>query len=241
MSLTEEEKNALDEKIKAMQEEKQKQETNNNLPAEKTEIPTQELAEFKPTYDKNKSMYENGKDFAKTMGIRDALEDDTFRQENKEKVKQNLRTDANTEQIKSEIEEQKQLYNKLAPVLRFARMEEPCDKKLMVITYGFSLIPYCLNMIISGLFNLIASFFAGLNVLFNNIFGSQEYLRDKDKKLILDDKGKPIPSGAKVNLLTKILFSVIIGFIGVLLICGIVNAFTGFDFIGFIKNAVTGA
>lgn len=241
MSLTEEDKTALDEKIKAIQEEKKNKENEGNeLPLKQEKAPTQELAEFKPTYDKNKSMYENGKDFAKTMGIRDALEDDSFREENKEKVKQNLRTDANTEQIKSEIEEQKQIYNKLAPVLKFAKMEEPCDKKLMIITYAFSLIPYCLHMVLSGIFNLIASFFSGVNILFNNIFGVQEYLRDENKKLILDDRGKPIPNGARVNLLTKILFGIIIGFIGLLLLSGIANALTGFDLIGVIKNAVTG-
>ena len=50
----------------------------------------QVVANFKPNYDNKKTMYENGKDLIKTVGIRDALNDEDFRQENKEKVKENI-------------------------------------------------------------------------------------------------------------------------------------------------------
>ena len=243
MGLTEEEKESLDNKIEALQ--KQKEEDQNNIPMKVDEesfkkATQQALEEFKPTYNNSKSLYENGKDFVKTIGLRDALEDDKFREENKEKAKQNIRIDTNTEQIKSEIEEQKQLYNKLEPVLKFARMMEPCDKHLMWITYGFSLLPFCLCLVISDIFNLIGGVFTCLNSLFNSIFGVTDYLKDGEGKIVLDEKKRPIPNGARINLLTKILFSVIITFISLLILFGMVKAITGFDILAAIRSFITG-
>lgn len=235
--MTDEERKDLDGKIQKIEEEK-------NLPVDKDsfqDATDKVLASFKPTYDNNKSMYENGKDVARTIGVRDALEDESFRDENKERAKKNIRIDSDTDQLKSEVERQEQLYRKLEPVLKFAKMMEPCDMRLMWITYGFTLVPYCLYMIIHGLFNLISGIFSGLNILFNSIFGTTEYLRDGDGKIVLDDKKRPIPSGTKVNLLTKILFGVIVGFVGLLILCGIIQVFTGFNLIDVIRKAVTGS
>lgn len=244
LGLTEEDRENLDNKIEALQKQKE-EEKNNNVPMKVDEqdfkkATQQALSEFKPIYNNSKSLYENGKDFVKTIGIRDALEDDAFREENKEKAKQNIRTDTNTEQIRSEIEEQKQLYNKLEPVLKFARMMEPCDKRLMWLTYGFSLLPFCLFMIISDIFNLIGGIFTGLNGLFNSIFGVTEYLKDGEGKLVLDEKKRPIPNGAKINLLTKIMFSVLIIFISLLILFGMIKALTGFDILSAIREFIVG-
>lgn len=245
--MTEEEKKELDAKIAKLQEEKKTEEKpevvqqkEENLPVSQDfEQATQQVvANFKPTYDNKKTMYENGKDLIKTVGIRDALDDEDFRQENKEKVKENIRTDTKTEQIKSEVEQQKELYKKYEPVLRFAKMKEPCDCKLMKRTYAWAIVPYCLYMFFSCVFNLIGGIFQSINDLFNSIFGVVTYLKDKDGKLVLDDKGKPVPNGAKINLLTKILFGVIIGFIALLLVSGIITALTGFNLIETIKHAL---
>ena len=116
--MTDEERKDLDGKIQKIEEEK-------NLPVDKDsfqDATDKALASFKPTYDNNKSMYENGKDVARTIGVRDALEDASFRDENKERAKKNIRIDSDTDQLKSEVERQEQLYRKLEPVLKFAKM-----------------------------------------------------------------------------------------------------------------------
>ena len=136
--------------VKALLEKEQK-------PKTFEEAKNQALAEFKPKYDASKTMYENGKDIAQTIGISEALKDDEFLGEIKEGAKESIRTDMDTDQKNAEIKNQEAFYKKHQPVLEFARMKEPCSLALMKWTYGFAVIPFMFAMIIGELFNLIKS------------------------------------------------------------------------------------
>ena len=227
--------------------EETKQETSENTPA--TPVPisnsfedakNQALAEFKPKYDATKTMYENGKDIARTIGLNEALKDDKFLNEMKEGAQKEIRTDIDTDQKDAEIRNQEKFYKKHLPVLLFARMKEPCGLSLMKWTYAFAVIPYMVSLIIGGLFSLIAMIFSSLNDLFNNIVGSPEYYTNHQGELVLDKNGKPITKTVKVNLLTKILFWFLFVVASILIILAVIKGLTGFDVIGEIKNFIRG-
>lgn len=200
----------------------------------------QALAEFKPKYDTNKTMYENGKDIARTIGLNEALKDNKFLNEMKEGAQREIRTDIDTDQKDAEIRNQEKFYKKHLPVLLFARMKEPSGLSLMKWTYAFAVVPYMISLIIGGLFSLIAMIFSSLNDLFNTIVGSPEYYTNNQGELILDKNGKPITKTVKVNLLTKILFWFLFVVGSILIIFAVVKGLTGFDVIGELKNLVRG-
>lgn len=200
----------------------------------------QALAEFKPKYDTTKTMYENGKDIARTIGLNEALKDDKFLNEMKEGAQKEIRTDIDTDQKDAEIRNQEKFYKKHLPVLLFARMKEPSGLSLMKWTYAFAVIPYMVSLIIGGLFSLIAMIFSSLNDLFNTIVGAPEYYTNNQGELILDANGKPITKTVKVNLLTKILFWFLFVIASILIILAVIRGLTGFDVIGEIKNLVRG-
>lgn len=200
----------------------------------------QALAEFKPKYDTNKTMYENGKDIARTIGLNEALKDNKFLNEMKEGAQREIRTDIDTDQKDAEIRNQEKFYKKHLPVLLFARMKEPSGLSLMKWTYAFAVVPYMISLIIGGLFSLIAMIFSSLNDLFNTIVGSPEYYTNNQGELILDKNGKPITKTVKVNLLTKILFWFLFVVGSILIIFAVVKGLTGFDIIGELKNLVRG-
>lgn len=200
----------------------------------------QALAEFKPKYDTTKTMYENGKDIARTIGLNEALKDDKFLNEMKEGAQKEIRTDIDTDQKDAEIRNQEKFYKKHLPVLLFARMKEPSGLSLMKWTYAFAVIPYMVSLIIGGLFSLIAMIFSSLNDLFNTIVGAPEYYTNNQGELILDANGKPITKTVKVNLLTKILFWFLFVIASILIILAVIRRLTGFDVIGEIKNLVRG-
>lgn len=236
----------LDE-IKSEVQEETKQETSENMtPAP---VPTsnsfedaknQALAEFKPKYDTTKTMYENGKDIARTIGLNEALKDDKFLNEMKEGAQKEIRTDIDTDQKDAEIRNQEKFYKKHLPVLLFARMKEPCGLSLMKWTYAFAVVPYMVSLIIGGLFSLIAMIFSSLNDLFNTIVGSPEYYTNNQGELVLDKNGKPITKNVRVNLLTKILFWFLFVVASILIIFAVVKGLTGFDVIGELKNLISG-
>ena len=200
----------------------------------------QALAEFKPKYDTNKTMYENGKDIARTIGLNEALKDNKFLNEMKEGAQREIRTDIDTDQKDAEIRNQEKFYKKHLPVLLFARMKEPSGLSLMKWTYAFAVVPYMISLIIGGLFSLIAMIFSSLNDLFNTIVGSPEYYTNNQGELILDKNGKPITKTVKVNLLTKILFWFLFVVGSILIIFAVIKGLTGFDIIGELKNLVRG-
>ena len=200
----------------------------------------QALAEFKPKYDTNKTMYENGKDIARTIGLNEALKDNKFLNEMKEGAQREIRTDIDTDQKDAEIRNQEKFYKKHLPVLLFARMKEPSGLSLMKWTYAFAVVPYMISLIIGGLFSLIAMIFSSLNDLFNTIVGSPEYYTNNQGELILDKNGKPITKTVKVNLLTKILFWFLFVVGSILIIFAVIKGLTGFDIIGELKNLIRG-
>ena len=200
----------------------------------------QALAEFKPKYDTNKTMYENGKDIARTIGLNEALKDTKFLNEMKEGAQREIRTDIDTDQKDAEIRNQEKFYKKHLPVLLFARMKEPSGLSLMKWTYAFAVVPYMISLIIGGLFSLIAMIFSSLNDLFNTIVGSPEYYTNNQGELILDKNGKPITKTVKVNLLTKILFWFLFVVGSILIIFAVIKGLTGFDIIGELKNLIRG-
>lgn len=234
-------------KIKNEVQEETKQETSENMsPAT---VPTsnsfedaknQALQNFKPTYDTTKTMYENGKDIARTIGLNEALKDDKFLNEMKEGAQKEIRTDIDTDQKDAEIRNQEKFYKKHLPVLLFARMKEPCGLSLMKWTYAFAVLPYMVSLLIGGLFSLIAMIFSSLNDLFNTIVGSPEYYTNNQGELVLDKNGKPITKNVRVNLLTKILFWFLFVVASILIIFAVVKGLTGFDVIGELKNLVSG-
>ena len=205
-----------------------------------TDAKNQALQNFKPTYDTTKTMYENGKDIARTIGLNEALKDDKFLNEMKEGAQKEIRTDIDTDQKDAEIRNQEKFYKKHLPVLLFARMKEPCGLSLMKWTYAFAVIPYMVSLIIGGLFSLIAMIFSSLNDLFNTIVGSPEYYTNNQGELVLDKNGKPITKNVRVNLLTKILFWFLFVVASILIIFAVVKGLTGFDVIGELKNLISG-
>lgn len=236
----------LDE-IKSEVQKETKQETSENISPAPVSISNsfedaknQALAEFKPKYDTTKTMYENGKDIARTIGLNEALKDDKFLNEMKEGAQKEIRTDIDTDQKDAEIRNQEKFYKKHLPVLLFARMKEPCGLSLMKWTYAFAVVPYMVSLIIGGLFSLIAMIFSSLNDLFNTIVGSPEYYTNNQGELVLDKNGKPITKTVKVNLLTKILFWFLFVVASILIILAVIKGLTGFDVIGEIKNLVRG-
>lgn len=215
--------------------------SNNNAPTSFEDAKNQALAEFKPKYDTSKTMYENGKDIARTIGINEALKDGEFLNEMKEGAKENIRTDIDTDQMNADIEKQNAYYKKHKPVLSFARMKEPCDLSLMRWTYAFAVVPYIISLVIGGFFNLIGKFFECINELFNAIVGTPEYLINSTTgELVLDDKGNPIPKTVRVNLLTKIIFWLCFVMLCLVILFAIVKGVTGFDIISAIKNLIHG-
>lgn len=215
---------------------------NNKLPVTTFEdAKNQALQNFKPTYDSTKSMFENGKDIARTIGVSEALKDDDFIEEMKRGAQKNIRTDMNTDQNDADTKNQASYYKKYKPVLKFAKMDEPCNLSLMKWTFVFAVIPYILKLIIGGIGNVIKSFFEAINDLFNSIIGIPEYVTNPNThELILDDKGNPITKNVKVNLLTKIVFWFLFATICVTIIFAIVKGVTGFDIVQSIKNLIQG-
>lgn len=196
----------------------------------------QALAEFKPTYDKSKSIYENGKDFARTIGLSEALKDQDFIDEMKEGSKKELKTDMDTDQKKAELENQRAFYNKHKPVLQFARMKEPGGLSLMKWTFAFTIVFYMLSLVIGGIGNLIIKTFDCINDLFNSIVGIPQYYTNSNGDLILDKDGKPIAKSVKVNLLTKIVFWFVFTILALVIVFAIVKGLTGFDIVTAIRN-----
>lgn len=204
------------------------------------EAKDQALAEFKPKYDTSKSMYDNGKDIARTIGLSEALKDDEFLGEVKEGAKKNIRTDMDTDQKDAEIKNQEAFYKKHQPVLEFARMKEPCSLPLMKWVYGFAVIPFMFAMIIGELFNLIKSILDCINTLFNAVLGTPEYLLDEKGNPVKDDKGRFITKQMRVNLLTKIIFWFAFVLLSLVIIFAIVKGITGFDIVQAIKSLIGG-
>lgn len=217
--------------VKALLEKEQK-------PKTFEEAKNQALAEFKPKYDTSKTMYENGKDIAQTIGISEALKDDDFLGEIKEGAKESIRTDMDTDQKNAEIKNQEAFYKKHQPVLEFARMKEPCSLALMKWTYGFAVIPFMFAMIVGELFNLIKSILDCINTLFNAVLGTPEYLLDEKGNPVKDDKGRFITKKVRVNLLTKIIFWFAFVLLSLVIIFAVVRGITGFDIVQAIKDLV---
>lgn len=215
---------------------------NNKLPVTTFEdAKNQALAEFKPKYDHTKTMYENGKDIVRTIGLSEALKDDKFIGEVAEGAKKEIATDIDTDKKGAEKRNQDAFYKKHSPVLKFARMKESCDINLMKWTFAIAVIPYILSMIVGEVFNLIIRCFEAINDLFNAIIGIPEYLTNKETgELVLDDKGNPITKNVKVNLLTKIIFWFCFVMICLVVILAIVRGLTGFDVVQAIKNLIQG-
>lgn len=219
----------------------QVQETSNNTPVTFEDAKNQALAEFKPKYDHTKSMYENGKDIVRTIGLNEALKDDKFIGEVAEGAKKEIKTDIDTDQKDADKRNQKSFYDKHKPVLSFARMKEPCDLSLMKWTYAIAVIPYILSLIVGEIFNLIIRCFEAINDLFNAIIGIPEYYINKETgELVLDDKGNPITKTVKVNLLTKIIFWFCFVMICLVTVFAVVRGLTGFDIVQAIKNLLNG-
>lgn len=220
--------------------EKSKKIEQENKPKTFEEAKDKALAEFKPKYDNTKSMYENGKDIAKTIGLSEALKDDEFLGEVKESAKKNIRTDMDTDQKDAEIKNQDAFYKKHQPVLEFAHMKEPCSLPLMKWTYGFAVVPFMFAMIIGELFNLIKNILDCINTLFNAVLGTPEYLLDEQGNPVKDDKGRYITKKMRVNLLTKIIFWFAFVLLSLVIIFAVVKGITGFDIIQAIKNLISG-
>lgn len=228
---------------------KQLKQANQNVPVKAENKPAvtsfeeakdKALSEFKPQYDTNKSMYENGKDIVKTIAVNEALKDEEFVGEIKTDVQENIKTDLDTDKKKSQFENQGAFYKKHKPVLMFARMKEPSDLALMKWTYGFAVVPYFISLIIGGIFSLVAMFFESINALFNSIIGVPEYLTDKNGELIKDSQGNLITKNVKVNLLTKIVFWTAFAIMCLIIVLSVVKGITGFDVIKAIKKLVNG-
>lgn len=202
------------------------------------EAKNEALAEFKPTYDASKTMYENGVDIAKTIGISEALKDNDFLGEVKEGAKENIRTDMDTDQKNAEIKNQEAFYKKHQPVLEFARMKEPCSLPLMKWTYGFAVIPFMIAMIFGEFFNLIKTILDCINTLFNAVLGQPEYLLDEEGNPVKDDHGRYITKKVRVNLLTKIIFWFAFVIIALVIVFAVIKGITGFDIIQAIKSLV---
>lgn len=215
--------------------------TTNNTPTTFEDAKNQALAEFKPKYDHTKTMYENGKDIVRTIGLSEALKDDKFIGKVAEGAKEEIATDIDTDKKGAEKRNQDAFYKKHSPVLKFARMKESCDINLMKWTFAIAVIPYILSMIVGEVFNLVIRCFEAINDLFNAIIGIPEYLTNKETgELVLDDKGNPITKNVKVNLLTKIIFWFCFVMICIIVVLAIVRGLTGFDVVQAIKNLIQG-
>ena len=196
------------------------------------------LAEFKPTYDASKSMYENGKDIAKTIGIREALKDDKFLDEVKEGAKENIRTDMDTDQKNADIKNQEAFYKKHQPVLEFAGQQEPCSLALMKWIFVFAVVPFMVKLIFVECVNLVKAVLDCVNKLFNAVLGTPEYLLDDKGNPIKDDKGRYITKKMRVNLLTKVVFWFAFVLLSLVIIFAVVKGITGFDIVQAIKDLV---
>lgn len=194
------------------------------------------VSEIKPSIDKNKTLYENAKDFAKTGGLVDALKDEDFRQENKESAKENLRVDLQTENISSKSKLANEYYNERKPVLKFMRQKEYCDIQLMKWLYRVGVVPFFIVAVIGSVFSIIGALFEGLNELFNMIFGEQVYLKDNNGNLSKDEHGKPIIETVKVNLLTKVLFGSILVFAALMILFSMIKSIFNIDILNTLKT-----
>lgn len=209
-------------------------------PATFEDATKQALAEFKPKYNHDKTMYENGKEIVRTIGLNKALQDDGFIEEVAEGSKKEIRKDMDTDKKKAEIENQKAFYEKHKPVLLFARMKEPGGLALMKWTFGFTIVFYMISLVIGGIGNLIIKAFDCINDLFNSIVGIPQYYTNSNGELVLDENGKPIAKSVKVNLLTKIVFWFGFVILSAVIILAIVKSLTGFDVVQAIRNLVSG-
>lgn len=196
------------------------------------------LENFKPQYDKDKSIYENAKDVVKTIAVGEAIKDDKFTGDMTKRVQTNIKTDQDTDQIESDIKKQNAYYKQHLPVLQFAKMKEPANLTFMKWVYFIAVVPYMLSLIIQGAFNLVSSVFSGLNDLFNMVFGIPQYLLDDKGNLILDEYKKPYLTSVKINIVTKIIFICALVIIGILIIFALVKGLIGFDIIQYFKDLI---
>lgn len=221
--------------------ETQENESNEKLPTTFEDAKNKALAEFKPKYNHSKTMYENGKDIARTIGLSEALKDNEFIDEIADAAKEEIKTDIDTDKKNSEKQNQDAFYKKHSPVLKFARMKEPCDIHLMKCTFVIAVIPYILSMVIGEIFNLIIKCFEAVNDLFNAIIGVPEYLTNEETgELLRDNDGNLITKNVKVNLLTKIIFWFCFTMICLVIVLAIIRSLTGFDIVQALKNLING-
>lgn len=235
-------KEDLDKVTKDIENENKEQETK-NAPVPKTfeDATNQALAEFKPKYDHNKTMYQNGKEIVRTIGLNKALQDDDFIEEVAEGSKDEIRNDMDADKKESEIKLQETFYRKHKPVLRFARLDEHCSLPLMKWMFAITVVPFIISLIAGAIGSLIIKAFHTINDIFNAIVGVPEYHTNKETgDLLLDENGKPIPKKVRVNLLTKILFWFGFVILCAVIVLAVVKSLTGFDVVQAIRNLVSG-
>lgn len=144
---------------------------------------------FKPEFDKSKSMYENSLDAIKTMSAGKASADERFIDDVAKTVKEMIKDDVTadkkigktkkqTESLESQNKKAEQFYNSYKPVFEFTGLKSACGIILMKIILAVMLVPFLIIKLISGFFQIVAEFFDGLNKIFESVTGFNKPLKN---------------------------------------------------------------
>lgn len=136
----------------------------------------------------------------------------------------------NAEYQRNLTKEQEEYFSNHKEVLNFARMKEAHSLNHMKFVYWVAIIPYTILSILNALAEVCGGIIGLINVFFEAAFGKRVPTGQ------VDEKGKPIYITERLNFVTRLFIGICVVALLLFLIMALINAFTGFDLIGVVKN-----
>ena len=220
------------EKVNNLIEEQRKEEEQNNmLPTEQSKSSSFEMPNFIPQIDKSKEIDEQASEVVQLIGAQQASQNKAFMDKVSKNFQEGVFKDQEVKDMKKARLLEEEYFLKWQDALSFVFIKSPHGLLFMKIMTVIAMIFYIPMRILGMVVKSVAMLGDFINEIFNSIFGGKgKYLRDKDGNVIIDQQTKkPYVEQRGYNLLAKILFSIIIGGLGLALIFVFVRMFTGFD------------
>ena len=220
------------EKVNNLIEEQRKEEEKENmLPTELPKGSSFEMPNFIPQIDKSKEIDEQASEVVQLIGAQQASQNKAFMDKVSKNFQEGVFKDQEVKDMKKARLLEEEYFLKWQDALSFVFIKSPHGLLFMKIMTVIAMIFYIPMRILGMVVKSVAMLGDFINEIFNSIFGGKgKYLRDKDGNVIIDQQTKkPYVEQRGYNLLAKILFSIIIGGLGLALIFVFVRMFTGFD------------
>lgn len=213
----------------------QNQPKENNLPAEKIEMPN-----FIPKIDTNKELEDQASDVVKLLGAQRASEKDDFMEEVAENFQKGVLTEQEVKNMQKSRMLEEEYFLKWQDALQFVFIKSAHGLLFMKIMTVIAMLIYIPTRIAGMIVKAIGTIGDFVNEIFNSIFGGKgKYLRDSNGDVVVDSKTKkPYMEKQGYNLFAKVLFGIVFIGLGLSLIFLFIQLYTGFNIFEWFRSII---